>query len=104
MTPLSSACSQTIQAVTKLLWERLLTGVMPTNFTLATKTVEMLLDPKSVADQSPVSIQGDSINQVTSFKYLGVHTDSDFSWHTQGVFHGSSAPPFSETTLTVWRL
>ena len=42
----------------------------------------MLLDPKSVGDWRPVSIHGNSINQVTSFKYLGVHIDCDFR-HTQ---------------------
>jgi len=47
------------------------------------KTVEMLVDPKSVGDQSPVAIHGHDIRQVTSFKYLGMYIDNDLSWRTQ---------------------
>ena len=46
------------------------------------KTLEMLVDPRSVGDQSTVTIHGTDIKQVTSFKYLGVYIDSDLSWHT----------------------
>ncbi len=45
------------------------------------KTVELLFDPRSVGDSSPVSIHGNVIRQVTSVKYLGVHIDSDLTWH-----------------------
>ena len=44
------------------------------------KALEMLVDPRSVGDQSTVTIHGADIKQVTSFKYLGVHIDSDLSW------------------------
>ena len=47
------------------------------------KTVEMLFEPKSIGDHSPVTIHGNNINQVTSCKYLGIHIDSDLSWQTQ---------------------
>jgi len=43
----------------------------------------MLVDPKSVGDQSPVAIHGHDIRQVTSFKYLGMYIDNDLSWRTQ---------------------
>ncbi len=49
------------------------------------KTVEMLFDPKSTGDRSPVTIHGNNIKQVTSYKYLGIHIDSDLSWQTQVV-------------------
>ena len=48
-----------------------------------TKTVEMLLDPRSMGDQSPVAVHGQDIVQVKTFRYLGVHVDSDLSWGTQ---------------------
>jgi len=47
------------------------------------KTVEMLVDPKPVGDQRPVTIHGRDIRQVTSFEYLGVFIDNDLSWHTR---------------------
>lgn len=47
------------------------------------KTVEMLFDPKSIGDRSPVTIHGNNINQQNSCKYLGIHIDSDLSWQTQ---------------------
>lgn len=40
------------------------------------KSVEMLLEPRSADDQSSVIIHNDAIKQVTSYKYLGVHSDS----------------------------
>ena len=48
-----------------------------------TKSVEMLLDTRSVGDQSSVAIHGQDIKQVKTFKYLGVYVDSDLSWRTQ---------------------
>ncbi len=41
-----------------------------------TRTVEMFFDPRSVEDHSPVIINGKSIEQVTSHKYLGVYMDN----------------------------
>lgn len=46
------------------------------------KTVELIFDPRSVGHSSPVSMHGKVIQQVTSVKYLGVHIDSDLTWHT----------------------
>lgn len=42
----------------------------------------MLLDPRSASDQNPVTVHNKAIKQVTSYKYFGVHSDRDFSWHT----------------------
>lgn len=47
------------------------------------KTVEMVIDPHLVGDDSPLTIHGQVIEQVSSFKYLGVHIDRDLSWKTQ---------------------
>lgn len=47
------------------------------------KTVEMVVDPRPGGDHGPVTIHGHVIEQVSSFKYLGVHIDSDLSWRTQ---------------------
>ncbi|KAK0141046.1 Receptor-type tyrosine-protein phosphatase eta [Merluccius polli] len=43
----------------------------------------MLLDPRSMGDQSPVAVHGQDIVQVKTFRYLGVYVDSDLSWGTQ---------------------
>ncbi len=44
------------------------------------KTEEMLIDPKSVGDHSPLLIHDQSIKQVSSYRYLGVHLDCLFNW------------------------
>ena len=44
------------------------------------KTKELVLDPRSVGDHSPVVIHDSPIEQVSSYKYLGVHLDDTFSW------------------------
>lgn len=43
------------------------------------KTVEMLVDPRSVGDHLPVAVNGRNIRQVNSFKYLGIHIVGDLS-------------------------
>lgn len=48
------------------------------------KTVEMLVDPKSVGDQRPVAIHGHDIRQVTSFKYLGVYISTSIFYADLG--------------------
>ena len=45
-----------------------------------TKTVEMIIDPRSVGDHSPVMIHGNIIAQVPSYKYLGVYIDNSLCW------------------------
>ncbi len=40
----------------------------------------MVLDPRSVGDHSPVVIHDIHIEQVCSYKYLGVHMDNTFSF------------------------
>lgn len=44
------------------------------------KTEEMVLDPKAIGDHTPLCIHGETINQVSSYRYLGVHLNSCFSW------------------------
>ena len=36
----------------------------------------MMLDPRSVGDHTPVVIHKEKINQVSSYRYLGVHLDN----------------------------
>lgn len=43
------------------------------------KTEEMVFDPPSIGDHSPISINGENIKQV-SYKYLGVYIDNMLSW------------------------
>ncbi|KAK7888955.1 hypothetical protein WMY93_024515 [Mugilogobius chulae] len=43
----------------------------------------MVIDPRSAGDHGQVTIHGHVTEQVSSFKYLGVHIDRDLSWHTQ---------------------
>ena len=45
------------------------------------KTKELVLDPRSVGDHSPVVIHDSPIEQVSSYRYLGVHLDDTFSWY-----------------------
>lgn len=45
------------------------------------KTEDMIFDPKSIGDESPVIVRNVPINQVVSYKYLGVHIDSPLTWH-----------------------
>ena len=44
------------------------------------KTQEMVFDPRQVILHEPVVIKDQTINQVTTYKYLGVHVDNLFSW------------------------
>lgn len=44
------------------------------------KTKEMILDPRSVGDHSPVVIHDTHISQVSTYRYLGIHLDNTFSW------------------------
>ena len=44
------------------------------------KTKELVLDPRLEGDHSPVVIHDSPIEQVSSYKYLGVHLDDTFSW------------------------
>lgn len=43
------------------------------------KTVEMLVDPRSIGERSSVTIHGRNTEQANSFKYMGVHIDNDLS-------------------------
>ena len=46
----------------------------------ATKSKEMVCDPRSVGDNKPVSIKGQVVKQVTHFKYLGITLDCKLKW------------------------
>ena len=43
----------------------------------------MIFDPKSVGDHSPVLINREGVEQVTSFKYLGIYFDAQLGWAHQ---------------------
>lgn len=45
------------------------------------KTEEVIIDARSVGDRSSVVIHGQDIKQEASYKYLGVHIDSELKWH-----------------------
>ncbi len=44
------------------------------------KTKEIIFDPRSVGDHYPAIISGESVEQVTTHKYLGVMFDSHLKW------------------------
>jgi len=44
------------------------------------KTVEMIFDPRSEVDHSPVIIHGNIIEKVSIYKYLGVYMDNSLCW------------------------
>ena len=54
---------------------------------LDTKISEMIFDPKSVCTHLSVVISDQTIKQVGSYKYLGIHTDSKLNWsvHVEAV-------------------
>ena len=47
------------------------------------KTKEVVFDPRSVGDHSPVLINGERVQKVTPNKYLGIHFDSQLQWAHQ---------------------
>ena len=52
------------------------------------KTMELLVDyRKRWAEQAPINIDGNVVEQVESFKFLGVHITDELSWfkHTKTV-------------------
>ena len=44
------------------------------------KTKEIVFDPRSVGDQRPILIKEERVEQVNSYKYLGVYFDPQLSW------------------------
>ena len=46
-----------------------------------TKTKEMIFDPRNVRLHDPVVIGNMQIEQVSSYKYLGVHMDNLLKWN-----------------------
>ena len=47
------------------------------------KTKEIVFDARSVGDHSPILIHGEGVEQVTSYKYLGIFFDSQLNWANQ---------------------
>ena len=46
------------------------------------KTQEIVVDPRSVGDHTPITVHGHDIKQVDSYKYLGVQIDCQMNWHS----------------------
>lgn len=46
------------------------------------KTAELIIDLRSMSDSSPAWKHGNTIQQVTTVKYLSVHIDSVLTWHS----------------------
>ncbi len=44
------------------------------------KTKEMIFDPREVRAHDPVIIGDSKIEQVCSYKYLGIHMDNKLKW------------------------
>ncbi|KAK7907136.1 hypothetical protein WMY93_015748 [Mugilogobius chulae] len=44
------------------------------------KTEEVIFDPGHLGDHTPLCIHGTEVTQVHSYKYLGVHIDSNLAW------------------------
>lgn len=44
---------------------------------------EIIFDPRSLGEQKPIFIQGERVEQVTSYKYLGIRLDPQLSWTSQ---------------------
>lgn len=45
-----------------------------------TKTTEMILDFRRKRDTEPLHINGEKVERVQTFKFLGVHVSEDLSW------------------------
>lgn len=52
----------------------------------ATKTKEIIFDPKSIGNHTVVTLNGEAVEQVATFKYLGILFDSDLKWGQQVEF------------------
>lgn len=67
------------------------------------KTEQVIIDPRSVGDTSSVVIHGQEIKQVASYKYLGIHIDSELKWHThfKCLFKSLSAITFLKKTKII---
>ena len=44
------------------------------------KTKEIIFDPRAIGNHVLMTINGEAVEQVVSYKYLGVLFDSDFKW------------------------
>ena len=54
------------------------------NLTLnVNKTKEMIFDPRSIGDHSTLQIEGVLVEQVTTYKYLGIQLDCQLQWSHQ---------------------
>ena len=47
------------------------------------KTKEIVFDPRSLGDHSPILIHGERVEQVRSYKYLGIYFDPQLNWANQ---------------------
>ena len=57
------------------------------------KTKEMIVDYRNRrAEHAPILIDGSVVEQVESFKFLGVHINNKTRMETKKIWHGSSDP------------
>ncbi len=64
-------------------------------------TKEVIIDfRKNMGDHAPLYINGDCVERVTAFKFLGVHISETLSWSTDK--EGPAAPSLSESTQEKW--
>ena len=69
------------------------------------KTMEMIVDyRKKRTEHAPIVIDGAAVEQVESFKFLGVHISNKLTWskHTKTVVKGTTKHIPPKETEKIW--